>query len=152
MLIIEDDASVAKLLSRHFEKCGFLTVWHGSGEDALAWLKKGDVVDIVVCDLGLPGMSGTQVVDALRSDESTARIPLIDRVFGHDRAMATHRSLGKPAIYLILAHAVFLIFGYGISEGLNPVAETISMWNTPDMPLAFIGTGLLLAVVVFPVL
>ncbi len=91
MLIIEDDAGVAKLLSRHFEKCGLLTVWHGSGEDALAWIKKGDVVDIVVCDLGLPGMSGTQVVDALRSDEGTARIPIIvcsARTSVQDHAMA----------------------------------------------------------------
>ena len=77
-----------------------------------------------------------------------ARIPLLDRTFGHDRAMATHRTLGKPAIYLILAHAVLLIIGYGISSGVNPIAETIAMWNIPDMPLAFIGTGLLIAVVV----
>lgn len=77
-----------------------------------------------------------------------ARIPLLDRVFGHDRAMATHRSLGKPAIYLILAHVVFLTIGYGISSGVNPIAETVSLWNIPDMPLAFVGTGLLLAVVV----
>ena len=55
-----------------------------------------------------------------------ARIPVIDRVFGHDRAMATHRSLGKPAIYLILGHAVLLIVGYGISSGVNPFAEIAS--------------------------
>ncbi len=77
-----------------------------------------------------------------------ARIPLLDRVFGHDRAMATHRSLGKPAIYLILAHVVLLTIGYGISSGVNPIAETVALWNIPDMPLAFVGTGLLLAVVV----
>lgn len=91
MLIIEDDAGVAKLLSKHFEKCGFLTVWHGSGEDALGWIKKGDVVDIVVCDLGLPGMSGTQVVDALRSDEATSKLPIIvcsARTSMQDHAMA----------------------------------------------------------------
>lgn len=77
LLIIEDDASVAKLISKHFEKGGFLCVWQGSGEDALAWLKKGDVVDVVICDLGLPGMSGAQLVDHLRSDERTARVPII---------------------------------------------------------------------------
>jgi len=77
-----------------------------------------------------------------------ARIPLVDRIFGHDRAMATHRSLGKPAVYLILAHAALLILGYEITAGLNPISETVSLWNTPDMPLAFIGLGLLLAVVV----
>ncbi|HEY4268753.1 MAG TPA: ferric reductase-like transmembrane domain-containing protein, partial [Galbitalea sp.] len=101
----------------------------------------------VVTSVGIVvGLIGTDLI--LIMLVLAARIPLIDRVFGHDRAMATHRSLGKPAVYLILAHAILLIFGYGITAGLNPVAETIALWNTPDMPLAFIGLGLLLAVVV----
>ena len=101
----------------------------------------------VVTGVGIiAGLIGTDLI--LMMLVLAARIPLIDHVFGHDRAMATHRSLGKPAVYLILAHAVLLIIGYGITAGLNPIAETISMWNTPDMPLAFLGLGLLLTVVV----
>jgi predicted ferric reductase len=101
----------------------------------------------IVTSLGIiAGLIGTDLI--LIMLVLAARIPLIDRVFGHDRAMATHRTLGKPAVYLILGHAILLIIGYGISAGLKPVAETVSLWNTPDMPLAFIGTGLLLAVVV----
>jgi len=94
----------------------------------------------------IAGLIGTDLILIMLM--LAARIPLIDRIFGHDRAMATHRSLGKPAISLILAHAFLLIVGYGISSRISPVAETVSMWNTPDMPLAFVGTGLLLAVVV----
>jgi predicted ferric reductase len=101
----------------------------------------------VVTGIGIiAGLIGTDLILVMLV--LAARIPLVDRIFGHDRAMSTHRALGKPAIYLILGHALLLIFGYGLSSGLNPVAETVSMWNTPDMPLAFIGTGLLLAVVV----
>lgn len=78
-----------------------------------------------------------------------ARLPLIDRTFGHDRAVAFHRRLGKPVLYLLLAHTVLLILGYGATEGINPIAETASLWATvADMPLAFIGLGLLIAVVV----
>ena len=77
-----------------------------------------------------------------------ARIPLLDRTIGHDRAVATHRRLGKPALYLILAHGVLLLIGYGMSTGFNPIAEIGPMLALPDMPLAFIGTGLLIAVVV----
>lgn len=77
-----------------------------------------------------------------------ARIPFIDHTIGHDRAIAVHRQLGKPALYLLLAHAVLLLIGYGISEGINPIAEIGSMLALPDMPLAFIGLGLLIAVVV----
>ncbi len=77
-----------------------------------------------------------------------ARIPLIDRTIGHDRAIAVHRSLGKPAIYLLLAHGVLLLIGYGMSSGFNPIAEIGPMLSLPDMPLAFVGLGLLLVVVV----
>jgi predicted ferric reductase len=115
----------------------------------LAYGGAGDLTTVggIVTSLGIvAGLIGTDLI--LIMLVLAARIPVLDRVFGHDRAMATHRSLGKPAVYLILAHALLLILGYGISSGVNPVAETIAVWNTPDMPLAFVGTGLLLAVVV----
>ncbi|GAA3590329.1 ferric reductase-like transmembrane domain-containing protein [Klugiella xanthotipulae] len=77
-----------------------------------------------------------------------ARIPLIDRTVGQDVAIAFHRQLGKPALYLILGHAVLLTVGYALTDGSNVVAETLSLFNTPDLPLAYLGLGLLLAVVV----
>jgi predicted ferric reductase len=104
-------------------------------------------IGAVITSIGIiAGLIGTDLLLVMLL--LAARIPLLDRVFGHDSVMATHRSLGKPAIYLILGHAVLLTLGYGITAGLNPVAETVSLWSLPDMPLAFIGTGLLLAVVV----
>ncbi len=77
-----------------------------------------------------------------------ARIPFIDHTIGHDRAIATHRKLGKPALYLLLGHGALLLIGYGMSQGYNPIAEIGPMLALPDMPLAFIGMGLLIAVVV----
>lgn len=77
-----------------------------------------------------------------------ARVPLIDRTIGHDRAIAVHRALGKPALYLLLAHGALLLTGYGISSGFNPIAEIGPMLAIPDMPLAFIGLGLLMMVVI----
>ncbi len=77
-----------------------------------------------------------------------ARIPIIDRTIGHDRAIAVHRSLGKPALYLLLAHGALLLVGYGMSSGINPIAEIGPMLAISDMPLAFIGLGLLVVVVI----
>ncbi len=79
----------------------------------------------------------------------TARLPVIDKAYGHDRAVAFHHKLGKPVLYLLLAHTALLIAGYGMTEGINPVAEVLLLFFTvPDMPLAFLGLGLLIAVVV----
>jgi predicted ferric reductase len=76
-----------------------------------------------------------------------ARVPFIDRAIGHDRAMAVHRQLGKPALYLLLGHAALLLMGYGVSQGVNVVTWVVDMWSLPDMPLAFLGLSLLLVVV-----
>lgn len=77
-----------------------------------------------------------------------ARIPMLDRAVGHDVAMATHRKLGKPALYLLLCHAVLLLVGYGMLEGLDPIAEIGSILAIPDMPLAAVALGLFIVVVV----
>ncbi|WIB61661.1 ferredoxin reductase family protein [Curtobacterium sp. MCLR17_007] len=77
-----------------------------------------------------------------------ARVPLIDRTFGQDTAIAVHRSLGKPSLYLLLAHGLLLTLGYGAADRTNPIAETIALFSTPDMPLAYLGLGLFVAVVV----
>ncbi len=78
-----------------------------------------------------------------------ARIPVVDNAIGHDRALEIHKSLGKPALYLLLAHGLFIAIGYGAAEGLDPLSESISLWvNVPDMWLAFVSIALFIAVVV----
>lgn len=78
-----------------------------------------------------------------------ARLPVIDRAVGYDRAMNTHRTLGKPALYLLLAHFALLLVGYGIALSQNPLEMAVTMWSSmTDMPLAFIGFGFFLLVVI----
>jgi predicted ferric reductase len=78
-----------------------------------------------------------------------ARLPPIDRAFGHDRAMSVHQSLGKPVLYLLLAHAALLVGGYAM---LQPSSYLDQVWimlrSLPDLPLAFVGLGLLVLVVI----
>lgn len=77
-----------------------------------------------------------------------ARIPLIDRAVGHDAAMAFHGRLGKPVVYLLIAHGVLLLAGYAIADGIDPVAEAVAIWSLPDLPLAVLGSALFALVVV----
>ncbi len=49
-----------------------------------------------------------------------ARIPLMDRTVGHDRALEFHRKLGKPSLYLLLAHGLLIAVGYGMADGPGP--------------------------------
>ncbi len=74
---------------------------------------------------------------------------MIDGAVGHDRALEFHRKLGKPSLYLLLAHGVLIAIGYGMAEGLDPVSELVALWVlVPDMWLAIVSIGLFIAVVV----
>ena len=108
--------------------------------------KFGTIADAVTSIGIVTGLIGTDFI--LVMIVLAARIPIIDRTVGHDRAIAVHRSLGKPALYLLLAHGGLLLVGYGMSSGINPITEISPMLAIPDMPLAFIGLGLLIVVVV----
>ncbi|SDO76440.1 Predicted ferric reductase [Microbacterium testaceum StLB037] len=77
-----------------------------------------------------------------------ARIPWVDRTFGQDAAIRLHRRLGKPAVYLILGHGALIIVGYSLRDGLSLWHQTLSLFSGADMLLAWLGTGLLLVVVV----
>lgn len=77
-----------------------------------------------------------------------ARIPLIDRAVGQDAAMAFHRRLGKPALSLLLVHFLLLTVGWAVADGQNVITETVTLFTTPDMAIAYLGLGLLIVVVV----
>lgn len=79
----------------------------------------------------------------------TARIPWIDEQFGQDVATHTHKRLGKPAFYLILAHFLASLVSYAMTDGRNVLLELWYMITTfEDFLTALISTILLVAVVV----
>lgn len=106
-----------------------------------------DSAGVVVTNLGIAsGLVGTDLV--LVMIVLAARIPWIDRTVGHDSAMAVHRSLGKPALYLLLAHALLLVVGYALEEHVNVLAEAWSLVTTYDVFLSLLAILALIAVVV----
>ena len=87
VLIVEDEESLADPLAFLLRKEGFETTIAGDGPSALAEFdRKG--ADIVLLDLMLPGMSGTDVCKQLRTRSGvpvirvTARDSEIDKVVG----------------------------------------------------------------------
>lgn len=95
----------------------------------------------------LTGLIGTNLICLMLL--LAARIPVVDRTMGHDRALALHSSLGKPVLYLLLAHGIFLTIGYAATDGSNVVTETVTLIGTvADMPLAYIGLALFVLVAI----
>ena len=87
ILIVEDEESLAEPLAYLLQKEGFETVLAADGPSALDQFA-AQPVDLVLLDLMLPGMSGTDVCKKLRADSDvpiimvTARDSEIDKVVG----------------------------------------------------------------------
>ncbi len=78
-----------------------------------------------------------------------ARVPTIDNLFGHDRALSLHKKLGKPVLYLMLGHLAGLVIDFALRDGKNVIAEAFAMINTnTDMLMAFLALGVMIAIVV----
>ena len=76
VLVAEDDRDIGELIGRYLHKAGWTSHLATSGADALAYARS-EKVDLVILDIMLPGMTGLDVCRALRSDRTTAAIPII---------------------------------------------------------------------------
>ena len=77
-----------------------------------------------------------------------ARIPWIDKFYGHDGATVTHKKLGKPVLYLISAHFLASLIQYAINDGKDVITTLFSLMTVQDFLLATISFALMLVVVV----
>lgn len=76
ILIIEDDESIAELIEFNVQKNGYKTAKTDSAERALKMLQK-EQFDLILLDLMLTGMEGTEFCKIFRRDSSQKQIPII---------------------------------------------------------------------------
>lgn len=74
ILIVDDDLLVVDSICTAIEQFGHTAVGVTSGFDALDRFDRGDRYDLVVVDVVMPGMSGLDVMDRLRTMAPGARI------------------------------------------------------------------------------
>ena len=76
LLLVEDDAALAALLTWHFEREDFDVEHTGDGEEALL-LAAETPPDIILLDWMIEGISGIEVCRRLRRAPETANVPII---------------------------------------------------------------------------
>ncbi|MFT7581575.1 MAG: two-component system phosphate regulon response regulator PhoB [Myxococcota bacterium] len=94
ILIIEDEVDLANTLSYNLEREGFEPITALTGRDGLeSAVGGGTPPDLILLDLMLPDMPGTEVCRQLRADPVTRQVPIImttaksdeiDRVVGFE--------------------------------------------------------------------
>lgn len=103
ILVVEDDVILAEGVSRAIEHMGDNATVVRDGTQAHALLRAGDPFDLMVLDIGLPGMDGLTLLRELRQSDRrmpvmllTARDSIDDRIRGLD--LGADDYLIKPVV------------------------------------------------------
>jgi len=98
VLVVDDERDIVELLRHALTQAGFRVVSAGDGRQAID-LARRERPDLIVLDLMLPELSGTEVARALKRDEATRAIPIlmltargaeVDRVVGFEVGAADY--------------------------------------------------------------
>jgi DNA-binding response OmpR family regulator len=84
ILVVDDEAKIVKLVRTYLEQSGFVVVEAGDGQTALIQARR-EKPDLVVLDLGLPGIDGLEVARILRRERDTPIIMLTARIEDTDK-------------------------------------------------------------------
>ncbi|HEY0198763.1 MAG TPA: PAS domain S-box protein [Rhodanobacter sp.] len=77
VLVVEDEASVRELILHVLHELGYLALEAVDGVSGLEILKSPRHIDLLVTDIGLPGLNGRQMVDAARVDRPGLKVLLM---------------------------------------------------------------------------
>ena len=76
ILIVDDNETNTDILERRLQRKGYKAVSRHSGSEAIDALEK-EHFDLIIMDLHMPEMSGTETIRKIKSDEKFNSIPII---------------------------------------------------------------------------
>lgn len=95
LLFIDDEANILAALKRLFRPLGYNILTAENGQDALALLEK-EKVDLVICDMRMPQMTGAEVLEQIRT-----KWPEVVRILltGYSDLESTIAAINRGEIY-----------------------------------------------------
>ncbi|MBI3948652.1 MAG: response regulator [Armatimonadetes bacterium] len=137
VLLIEDNADTRALIADNLTLAGYEVQTAESGEDALDFLQEGRP-DVMLVDIGLPGMDGFEFLRRARELPGMADVPAFAVTgFGAEEDMRRGREAGfaghfvKPVSVKQLDESIKEIFGGG---GRSPQGRS-GLWKRVGAPL-----------------
>lgn len=126
VLVVEDDPDIRQLVELRLRGLGHRVVSAPSGAEALTVIADRGAPEVIVLDVAMPGMTGLEVLRALRADPAHAALPAVflsARVRPED--IAAGEELG--AIYLTKPFVVSALAA-AIDKALATTAEAAAGW------------------------
>jgi CheY-like chemotaxis protein len=100
ILLVEDDRFLRRACEVSLRQRGFTVASVGDGVEALKQVQ-AERPDLILLDLLMPRMTGTEVLKALRAEPSTKEIPvLILSNSSREQDLETIRSLGVSGYFV----------------------------------------------------
>src|ERR1035437_2239865 len=81
ILVVDDEKEVREILAEALQDFGYGVVTAASGEEALPVLNNGRIIDLVITDVRMPGMSGPELADEIRQRWPGVKVVLISGYF-----------------------------------------------------------------------
>jgi two-component system cell cycle sensor histidine kinase/response regulator CckA len=98
ILLVEDEDMLRGLIKELLELKGFSVIEACQGVEALSLLQeRGSGVDLVLTDVVMPHMSGSELVDRLRKEFPDLKVIFMSGYTGASNA-SIHRSLEMPGV------------------------------------------------------
>ena len=158
VLVVDDDAGILKTLEINLRARGYVADLASTGEEALR-LAARNHPDLVILDLGLPGMNGLDVVRGIRGwtttpilvlsgrDAGAAKVEALDlgaddfvtKPFGMDelfaRVRACMRRVAAPAVDVLIETPDFTIdfAAKRVTRGSEAVRLTPRQWRIVEL-------------------
>jgi CheY-like chemotaxis protein len=101
VLVVDDDRDVRELLAELLSQEGYHVIMAASAEEALARLDTV-IPDLVVSDLMMPGMDGSELLARLGSDPRYATIPTILLTAAGE--LMAERAVAEAQLRTLLVH------------------------------------------------
>jgi two-component system KDP operon response regulator KdpE len=145
ILLIEDDPAVRRVVSRNLTAHGFRVVAAGEGREGLS-LDPSFHSDLILLDLGLPDMTGLEVITEVRARTSTPIIVLSIRGGEADKVRALDLGaddyLTKPfGVAELLARVRVALRHAGRSSGKEAVFQTGDLRIDRERRIVQVGNG-----------
>ena len=111
ILLVDDEASIRMLVTETLIDLGYQVMEAADGPSALKLIAAGRKIDLLVTDVGLPGMNGRQLADAVRSGRPELKILFItgyaeNAVLNHGHLEAGMHVITKPFTMEALASRI----------------------------------------------
>jgi DNA-binding response OmpR family regulator len=146
VLLIEDDAVIARVMSTHLRRAGFDVEWAEDGQRGLRKLRY-ERPDIAVVDLMLPGLDGWAVTEAIRRERIPVPIIVVSaRGSEHDKVhtlgIGADDYLAKPFGMRELVARVQALLRRSRTDPVEPRSAPIrtdGLRIDPDLRRAFLA-------------